>query len=223
MKKAYIYGTLMAAALTPAAMAIPLTGLTGTISLELTSGANFGGGGQFTAIASGAISGTFQTWCLESGVQASAGFTYNYVSTLLNPPQTLPLEQGTAWLYTAFLNNPSSIGYVSDAAHAAVLQGAMWFLQGESAPGNNATFQDNAGNPDVLAAVAALGADATAPSTGQWNVVVLELEDANGVPGQNVLAQVPNPPPTVPDGGSTVGLLGFVLLGVEALRRKLAR
>ena len=41
--------------------------------------------------------------------------------------------------------------------------------------------------------------------------------------GQQV--DVPNapPPPTVPDGGMTLSLLGFALMGVEGLRRKLGK
>ena len=43
-----------------------------------------------------------------------------------------------------------------------------------------------------------------------------------GLPNQNFTLQIgPVPGPSVPDGGSTVSLLGFALLGLAALRRKL--
>ena len=43
-----------------------------------------------------------------------------------------------------------------------------------------------------------------------------------GLPNQNFTLQIgPVPGPSVPDGGSTVSLLGFGLLGLAALRRKL--
>ena len=43
-----------------------------------------------------------------------------------------------------------------------------------------------------------------------------------GLPNQNFTLQIgPVPGPSVPDGGSTVSLLGFGLLGFAALRRKL--
>jgi hypothetical protein len=45
-----------------------------------------------------------------------------------------------------------------------------------------------------------------------------------GLTNQNFTLQIGSvgvPPPGVPDGGSTVSLLGFALLGLAALRRKL--
>src|SRR5215470_15379224 len=43
-----------------------------------------------------------------------------------------------------------------------------------------------------------------------------------GLPNQNFTLQIgPVPGPSVPDGGSTVSLLGFALLGLAALRRRL--
>src|SRR5579863_1434412 len=102
MKKAYIFGSLIAAAMAPAAMAIPLVGLTGTLTL---TGAGEAGGGILTANETGALSGTgVQTFCLESQVNAEIGVTYNYITSLSNdkaPPPNVPpfLTQGTADLY----------------------------------------------------------------------------------------------------------------------------
>jgi hypothetical protein len=46
-----------------------------------------------------------------------------------------------------------------------------------------------------------------------------------GLPNQNFMLQIGSvgvPPPGVPDGGTTVSLLGCALLGLVALRRKLS-
>ncbi len=214
MKKAYLIGSLIAVALAPAAMAIP-----GTISIIQTPGANYGGGGQFTATAIGGdVPGVFQTFCVESGNHISVGVSYSYDSTL-NDGSGNPLTLGTAWLYNQFEKGTLG-GYAANSTQAGLLQGALWYFQGQGQPGNGFPFNISATNPYAIEAQTALSGGGFTDSTGQYGVEILDLTDANGANIQSLLGETT---PTVPDGGSSVALLGFALLGFESLRRKLAR
>ncbi len=162
--------------------------------------------------------GVFQTFCLESGTHITTGESYSYTSTL-NDGAGNPLTLGTAWLYDQFLKGTLA-GYTANSTQAGLLQGALWYFQGQGEPINGFVFDISATNPYAVEAQTALSGGGFTDSTGQYNVEILDLTDAAGANVQSLLGETA---PTVPDGGSTVGLLGFALLGFEALRRKLAR
>ena len=109
---------------------------------------------------------------------------------------------------TAIINASSDSGDSVSIIGAAIFPGPGIFLPAgyvsgtalsDSSTYNSATF-------------ASLG---VTPGTYTWTW-------GTGLPNQNFTLQIgPVPGPSVPDGGSTVSLLGFRLLGLAALRRKL--
>lgn len=219
MKKINLLGLLLGVAIAPAALA------NGTLTLiNQTPGASFGDGGELTVSSSPALSGysrsagTIQTFCIESGVKISVGGTYNYSLTMADHTGN-SLKAGTAWLFSQFSTGTwSQYDYAQDPGNvtdAGNLQAAIWYFQGQTP--DQAGFNASASNPYVIDAIGALGAGATSAATLADGVNVVSLFTASGAPAQDVLSLV-----TVPDGGTTVALLGFVLVGLEGLRRRFA-
>jgi hypothetical protein len=229
MKKLSLLGVLLAVAIAPAALAATITG-------TQTPGAHYADGGEITALASPPVllgmpapSGppAFQTFCIESQVLFNNGATYNYSLTQTDHSGHA-LTVGAAWLFAQFSAGTLS-GYDYTIGNgrinsAGALQEALWDLQGQSIPSAfllNPTIDSQAGIFVAMAQTAA-GSDAAAraAANGAFGVSVINLNTDTGAPAQDwlAIAQV-----TVPDGGMTIALLGFALVGVEALRRKLAR
>jgi hypothetical protein len=194
-----------------------------TIQVEQTSGASFSDGGEFTAKTTPPEilglqtqgPGTFQTFCLESQVFLNVDTPYIYTKTQTDHSGN-SLKMGTAWLFSKF-STDSLPGYAHNPTQAGLLQGAIWFFQGQTPTQDAAGFDVTANNPYVLDAVGALGASAGNASAGAFGVFVLDLNSANGAPAQDLLGIIP-----VPDGGATIALLGFALVAFESLRRRLA-
>ena len=160
------------------------------------------------------IAGTFQTFCLEVSEHVSAYGTYNAV---LNNAAVLggggavngadPISIGTAYLYSEFAKGTLK-DYVftgteaAREASAALLQNAIWYLEGEGGANNAyvawATSQVTGGNPFVN-------------NNGTYNVAVLNLTASDGL-HQDVLVATPIP--------AALWLLGSGLLGLVGLRRR---
>jgi len=219
MKRANIIGTLVALAITPAAMA-------NTIHVTQTPGAHFSAGGELTATTTPTEilgpqtqgAGTFQTFCIESHVDLDVNLNYNYTKGQTDHSGNT-LKLGTAWLFEQF-DLGTLPGYEHNVTQAGLLQGAIWFFQGQTAnPASDASgYQINTSNPYVIDAMTALGASAGNSSSGAFGVVVLQLDHpSDRTVGQDLLGIVP-----VPDGGATIALLGLALVGFESLRRRLA-
>jgi hypothetical protein len=154
--------------------------------------------------------GGFETFCIAPNLH------------LLGNPQSATLQTdgvslGTAWLYSMFahgtLNTYGYVYTVGSGREAAAwgLQNAIWVLQGFGA--SDAT----AAQPYLAAAIGQFGtlAAAEALANGQYGVdaLILTYGQAGGQVSQPMLA-------LVPDGGSTLMLLGIALSGLSALSRR---
>jgi hypothetical protein len=165
------------------------------------------------------VNGGFQTFCLSLSTE------------LLGNPQAGTLTPsgvaaGTADLFSAF-GHGTLAGYVyappgaGRQAAAAQLQAAIWYLQGFTQAQINASFGssifDASTSVYVAKAVTNLGslANAEAANNGGFGVDALTLTH-DGVVSQPLLALV-----SVPDGGSTVMLLGFALSGIGLISRRI--
>ena len=224
MKKTTIIGMLLGIAIVPAALANTITG-------SQTPGAHFLNGGEITAVTTPPVqfgmpgpSGppSFQTFCIESQVGFNNGGTYLY-SLSQTDHAGHPLTIGAAWLFAKFTAGTlAGYDYTFGSGRelsAGGLQLAIWQLQGQTIPSGflgNATVVADAAIDVGLATAAAslLGHAPKDPSAGMFGVNVLSLTTRDGAPAQDWLG--------VPDGGTTMALLGFALVAVEGLRRKLS-
>jgi hypothetical protein len=169
----------------------------------------FSVGGEFHATVTGGLAaGSFNTWCVQTTVTFSPGSTYDYQLVQTDSNGT-NLARGTAWLYNQFLNGGLT---VADSADAGLFQSAIWFLQGQTYPGF--LYNGGTGNKYYDEASTALGSSLTSASNGAYGVSIMQLRDANGGPAQAQLARVP-------DGGTTIALLGAALMAIAAFRRRL--
>ena len=227
MKKLSLLGVLLAVAIAPAALAATITG-------TQTVGAHYLDGGEITAMTTppvllglAAPSGppAFQTFCIESQVLFNNGATYNYSLTQTDHSSN-PLTKGAAYLFAQF-SAGTLAGYdytigTGRIESAGGLQAALWTLQGQTIPAGFLSDPTVLANmtADLALANSGTGGHQSDPSAGAFGVSILSLSTVTGAPAQDwlAIAQV-----TVPDGGTTIALLGFALVGVEALRRKLAR
>ena len=154
-----------------------------------------------------------------------------------------PISKGTGWLYSQFARGVLA-GYSYDGtspsrkSSASLLQKAIWWLEGES-------HGFSASNPFMVAVVANFGTKAEAKSDGgaAYGVSALNLtinhhwdreedddddddeqEHSYKKRGQDQLFYKPVgvPQAAVPDGGSTVVMLGAAFF-VMAMRRKTLR
>ncbi len=163
----------------------------------------------------------FQTFCLEASEDWAAnpaGFTVDPVAKIggggINPD---PISLGTEWLYDQFSRGvllPTDYDYIVGAGRAGdayQLQMAFWWLEDE-------ITADLSGNSFVQLAAAALGKtpnDLKDNAVGAYPVAVINFTDVTGAPRQSMLVRVP-------DGGVTVLLLGLSLVGIAAIRRRMA-
>jgi hypothetical protein len=170
---------------------------------------------------------SFQTFCLEENEYIQQGYTYNFGALSdsamqggVGGPSPDPISIGTAWLYSQFAQGTlAGYNYGADrTTSAGLLQNAIWWLENEGG---------GAPNSFVAAAETALGlTDITVKldaGTNNYGVYALNLQNVDGegcadgnYPGPNCQSQLVY----VPDGGTTLMLLGGALMGLGALRRK---
>jgi len=150
--------------------------------------------------------GGFETFCLETNEYFNPGSTYHYGITQgainggVSGGNPDLISRGMAWLYLNFAHGTLAgynynIGAAGDAS-AAALQATIWWLEGEGANPNN-TFST------LVTSVS----NYTADNNGFYGVGVLNLWDDNNNPAQDQLILTRG----VPDGGTTVMLLGAAL------------
>lgn len=190
------------------------TGLGGEFTLDPSADLEWVLGSYASGISSNVIPGTFQSFCLEVSEHVSAYATYNAV---LNNAAVLggggavngadPISIGTAYLYSEFakgtLKDYAFTGTeTAREASAALLQNAIWYLEGEGGAANY--YYD-------LAKEVLLVNNVFADNNGKFNVAVLNLTASDGR-HQDVLVATPIPP--------ALWLLGSGLLGLVALHRK---
>lgn len=189
---------------------------TGTISLNYDYG-NAGNGGAYTATTS--TLGTFDTFCLNSGVPFTPGATYSFQSSdsaMPGGPGPIatpdPISIGTAYLYSQFAH--SVAGFFGTAQIANDLQAAFWWLEGENLGVKNHFITD------AETAFGWTDAQITANANGAYNVIVLNLWDGNGSPTspnkQPMLGIVPEPSTVI---AGALLLLPFGVSTVRILRK----
>ena len=221
MKRISLIGILLGIAIVPAAWAATITG-------SQTPNASFLDGGEITAVTTPPVllgmpgpggPPSFQTFCIESQITFHNGGTYNYTVSATDHAGH-PLTWGAAWLFAQFTAGTlPGYDYTFGSGRmnsAGALQAAIWDLQLQTVPSGFGVLSVQTGIDLGLANTAAIAAGhlASDPANGAFNVDILSLSDANGAPVQDWLA--------VPDSSTTIALLGFVLVGIESVRRKFA-
>jgi len=186
-------------------------------------------GGNYAPVA--LVNGGFETFCIQAtGPGSTIDVPGHYNATLAPTPVSL----GTAWLYNQFATGHLT-GYdyadtglpgstvvntllgarttTGRAASAYGLQNAIWLMEGFSGPSVDVT----AATPWVNFAESSTGhtlAELEGQNNGEYQVARVVLTDDNGEPVQNMIG-------LVPDGGSSILLLGMGLSGVAFVSRKL--
>jgi hypothetical protein len=158
----------------------------------------------------------FQTFCLEGNEN-----WFSTVTATLSDSASLgglgggspdPIGVGTAWLYKQFaMGTLASYNYgVGRNVSAAQLQSTIWWLEQEASdPGSSNPFQ-----VAVLAAFGSLAnARADAGANNTYGVLVVNMDYLQR-PKQSMLVYLP-------DGGTTLALLGMAFCGLGLIRRKI--
>ena len=213
---------LILTCLVAAAMAAPSAFAVSTVTLS--DGPGNTGGGEFNATTS--ANGNFVTFCLEYSEHIQMGVQYYYQLSTATTANKDPISLATAWLYNQFLNGTLA-GYDytpdigSEVGHrnsANALQRAIWFLEDETGGngyGNSAY---------VLAALLATGVDGkTTAANGAYGVKVMNMwqnydprtGEYSGAKQDQIIR--------VPDGGTTLAMLGMSMGFVAFASRRMRR
>ncbi len=204
MKK-FLILALVALVLAPAtAKAAPLA--VGDL-VTLSDWYNTNSGGPFQATSG---SNVWLTFCVEAEEYIDFDHSFKVVGISDRAyhggvgPAGDPLDPRTAYLYTKYLGLGSQ---QYDATINNAYQAAIWYIEGEGGSNNSLVAEANA---------------AGWTSIGDIRVVNLEWtvnsgSHKKGDRAQDILVRIV----PVPDGGATLTLLGFALVGVGMLRRKL--
>ena len=166
--------------------------------------------------------GGFETFCVEGNEFFSPGSSYNYgisqgaIHGGISGGDPDPISRATAWLYLKFATGTlAGYNYTPGSggdASAGDLQAAIWFLEGEG----------GANNQFSQLAATTLGGNYLLDNNGFYGVGVLNLWDGNGNPAQDQLVLTPGPNTHgLPDGGTTIMLLGGALSVLGMARRYL--
>lgn len=196
-------------------------------TVKFSDGMGTTGGGEFKADVSdnGFGSTDYVTFCLEYRENLEMGKVYQYEvsqAAMYNGNGTVdPISRATAWLYSQFVkgtlaginaagNVLSGLYSNSNSEDPNQLQKAIWYLEGESQGANNAYAQ---------LAVAQAG---MADNNGFYNVGVMNVWeiDSRGrkIARQDQLISLPSR--NVPDGGTSLVLLGMAMTGLAAANRR---
>jgi len=236
--KALITAAALAALLVPSASALTVTIRSGQFQVSpggefvaVTSPTSFLANYDSDATQKVSVGGQqvvgFSTFCLEKDENLSTSGTYvgnlndKALAGGVNTNSGDPISLGTAWLYSQFARgtlagyaygDPSGVP-AYDAAEiaarkssASALQNAFWILEDEQAA---------AANPFIALAAAALNTDLAglkADANGAYGVKAINLFTRDGQYRQDILV--------LPDGGTTLVMLGGGVLGLALLRRR---
>lgn len=169
------------------------------------------------------VLGSFQTFCIEQNEWISTDDNYNPMYYSLDTaatkggrggPSPDPVSVGTGYLYQQFaLGTLTGYDYTA-RTDQRTLQEAFWFLEDEislTTPLNNKFLALLWGGATPL-----FGSDTAAKADGaeRYGVYALNVWNVNSprVDRQSQLFHVP-------DGGTTLALLGLALAGLGAMRR----
>src|ERR1035437_9159817 len=231
---------------TTSVLAVPTT-----VTIDRQSGYYSGSGGEFTitvnqnisyasyAGSSIATAGTsFQTFCVENLDYIAPGSTYTaFVASQINGNNgTKTLSIGAAYLYAQFLAGTLGgvYGYnytpgVGRSAMAGLLPQTIWWTMGEmSSPGG--CFVTDLANAGITTPSAAISGAYYETKIGGtiYDVAVLNLGLNGGTDSQDQdqLIAWTRPVPhdsRVPDGGTTVSMLGMGLAGLAFIGRRFGK
>jgi hypothetical protein len=233
------YSRGIAAAVFLAAFASTALGYSKTGSMTLDQNSYSSGvGGEFTAISTtlnptqlgysteaqvkiGSQTG-FGTFCLEYQEKFTPGTTYSYSisNTIINNPKEV-LTIGVAWLYEEFatgvLNGYNYTNTADRLEDAGELQDTIWWLEGQDYSNGKSPEPTNIFTTDVLNKFGTV-LKAEADNDGVYDVAILNM---GAPPGYDNQAQLILNPTPVPEGGTSIMLLGMALGGLAVVRRKL--
>lgn len=234
-----IAGSFLIAALAPAVLADTVVLSQGPYS--------FSDGGEFTATTTPTITSlslyspytstatSFQTFCVQDSTDFQPGNTYSYTvssislggpgypggSATVGNPNSYPLSEGTAFLYSEFARGllpgyDFSNGLGLRQTDAGLLQAAIWLLQGGQVDGSYPN--GGVGNPYYDFASGVLGGALTANATAatDFGVQIMNLSSIPADPNKNYQNQLI----LVPDSSSTLILLGAALSSLAVYRRR---
>jgi hypothetical protein len=207
-KKLILAGLLVGAMTASSAFAATVT---------LYDGPGTTGGGEFVAVTS--ANGNFITFCLEYNQHIGLKTPYSYTISNSAQSQGDPLSLATAWLYNEFLNGTLagiddsgvlSGLYVHENQDADYLQRAIWFLEGETGGVNNSYAQ--AALTATGLTVATKDASVANGAFGVWVMNIRNLDGSGDRQDQLI---------RVPDGGTTLALLGMSMGFVAFASRRM--
>ena len=225
-------------------LALSATAFGGTLKINTSAVSNGSSGGSYTitllsgdetnsgySATSKLSDGTFEGFCLEPGEYFTSGGTYDYtIGNIVyggganshggGPGD--PLSVGTAWLYSQFaLGTLANFDYslAGRKSDNLELQFAFWNLEDEG-------YSLSANYQSLLigqfGSIAAAQQNAEAGAYGVW-ALNLTSTDSKGKVTQHQSQLFYQTPPTVPDNGATLALIGAAFLSLGLVRRKLAK
>ena len=208
MLKKFILTCLLTVALTvPSAFAVS--------TLTLSDGSGNTGGGEFNAVTS--ANGNFVTFCMEYSEHIQMGVQYYYQISTATTANNDPISRATAWLYNQFLNGTlpnydrSTLALHTESAN--LLQRAIWFLEDETGGVNNSY---------VALALAATGVNGkTTDANGEYGVKVMNIYQNYDAKSGKYSGARQDQIIRVPDGGTTLALLGMSMGFVAFASRRM--